>query len=41
MYGPSSCNSANPITSIQVIYGDPALVVYSPEWTSPVPIDAS
>jgi len=37
MYGPSSLY---PVASIQVIYGDPALVVYSPDWTSPVPIDA-
>jgi hypothetical protein len=37
MYGPSSMY---PITSIQVIYGDPSLIVYSPEWQSPVPIDA-
>jgi hypothetical protein len=36
MYGPSSMS----IDSIQVIYGDPSLVFYSPEWTSPVPIDA-
>ncbi len=37
MYGPSSLY---PIASIQVIYGDPTSVVYSPEWISPVPIDA-
>jgi hypothetical protein len=37
MYGPASMQ----VYSIQVIYGDPALIVYSPEWTSPVPIDAS
>jgi hypothetical protein len=37
MYGPSSMQ----VDSIQVIYGDPALIIYSPEWTSPVPIDAS
>ena len=36
MYGPSSMQ----VDSIQVIYGDPALIIYSPEWTSPVPIDA-
>jgi hypothetical protein len=36
MYGSSSMQ----VTTIQVIYGDPSLVVYSPEWTSPVPIDA-
>jgi hypothetical protein len=36
MYGPASMQ----VYSIEVIYGDPALIVYSPEWTSPVPIDA-
>jgi hypothetical protein len=36
MYGTSSMQ----VESIQVIYGDPALIIYSPEWTSPVPIDA-
>ena len=37
MYGPSSMY---PINSIQVIYGDPSLVIYSPEWDAPIPIDA-
>ncbi len=36
MYGPSTMQ----VDSIQVIYGDPSLIIYSPEWTSPVPIDA-
>jgi hypothetical protein len=36
MYGPSSML----VESIQVIYGDPSLIMYSPEWTSPAPIDA-
>jgi hypothetical protein len=36
MYGSSSMQ----VTSIQCIYGDPSLIVYSPEWQSPVPIDA-
>jgi hypothetical protein len=40
MYGPSSWDPTNPVASIQVIYGDPSLVIYSPEWQSPVPIDA-
>jgi len=35
MYGASSLG----ITTIECIYGDPALIIYSPEWTSPVPID--
>jgi hypothetical protein len=37
MYGPSSMY---PINSIQVIYGDPSLIIYSPEWQAPTPIDA-
>jgi len=37
MYGPASMY---PISSIQVIYGDPSLVIYSPEWQAPEPIDA-
>jgi len=36
MYGPASMQ----VDSIQVIYGDPSLVIYSPEWASPLPIDA-
>jgi hypothetical protein len=36
MYGSSSMQ----VTTIQCIYGDPSLIVYSPEWQSPVPIDA-
>jgi hypothetical protein len=36
MYGSSSMQ----VTTIQCIYGDPNLIVYSPEWQSPVPIDA-
>jgi hypothetical protein len=36
MYGSSSMQ----VDSIQVIYGDPSLIIYSPEWTAPVPIDA-
>jgi hypothetical protein len=36
MYGVSSMQ----VTTIQCIYGDPSLIVYSPEWQSPVPIDA-
>jgi hypothetical protein len=37
MYGSSTLY---PVTSIQVIYGDPNLVVYSPEWPSPIPVEA-
>jgi len=36
MYGSSSMQ----VTTVQVIYGDPQLIIYSPEWSSPVPIDA-
>ena len=36
MYGSSSLY---PITTIQCIYGDPNLILYSPEWTSPIPVD--
>jgi hypothetical protein len=41
MYGPSTLYPGSPISSIQVIYGDPALIIYSPEWTSPVPVNAN
>jgi hypothetical protein len=37
MYGSSSLY---PVTTVQVIYGDPNIVIYSPTWTSPVPVDA-
>ncbi len=36
MYGSSSMQ----VSTIQCIYGDPNLIVYSPEWTSPIPVDA-
>ena len=36
MYGPSSLE---PITTVQCIYGDPNLILYSPDWTAPIPID--
>ncbi|KYK34050.1 MAG: hypothetical protein AYK22_01040 [Thermoplasmatales archaeon SG8-52-3] len=36
MYGPSSLQ----LTTVHCIYGDPTLVIYSPEWTSPASIDA-
>lgn len=39
MYGVSSVGGYS-ITTVQCIYGDPNLILYSPEWTSPVPIDA-
>jgi hypothetical protein len=36
MYGISSLQ----ITTVQCIYGDPTLIIYSPDWTRPEPIDA-
>jgi hypothetical protein len=36
MYGSSS----KQVPTVQVIYGDPTLVLFSPEWTSPVPVEA-
>lgn len=39
LYGPSS-RGGYPNTTLQCIYGDPNLIVFSPEWTSPVPVDA-
>jgi hypothetical protein len=36
MYGSSSMQ----VTTVQVIYGDPNFIVYSPEWSSPIPVDA-
>ncbi|UCF12214.1 MAG: hypothetical protein JSW06_09255 [Thermoplasmatales archaeon] len=35
MYGSSSMDQ----DSLKCIYGDPNLIIYSPEWTSPVPVD--
>ncbi|RLF29479.1 MAG: hypothetical protein DRN05_01570, partial [Thermoplasmata archaeon] len=35
MYGSSSMQ----VTTVQCIYGDPNLIIYSPEWESPVPVD--
>jgi len=37
MYGPSSIRD---ISTIHCIYGDPKLILYSPEWSSPKPIDS-
>jgi hypothetical protein len=34
MYGSSSMS----VTNVQVIFGDPTMTCYSPEWTEPVPI---
>ncbi|MCX6667347.1 MAG: PQQ-binding-like beta-propeller repeat protein [Euryarchaeota archaeon] len=40
MYGPSSLYGGEGVTTIQCIYGDPNLIIYSPDWTSPVPVDS-
>ena len=34
MYGSSSLT----VTNVQVIFGDPTLTCYSPEWTEPTPV---
>jgi len=42
MYGPSSLYGGaegGGVTTRQIIYGDPNLIIYSPEWTAPVPVD--
>ncbi|MCK4902683.1 MAG: PKD domain-containing protein, partial [Thermoplasmatales archaeon] len=40
MYGPSSLYGGDGITTIPVMYGDPELILYSPEWSSPTAIDS-
>ncbi len=40
MYGSSSLYGVEGITTVQCIYGDPELIIYSPEWSSPNPIDS-
>jgi hypothetical protein len=40
MYGPSTMYGADGITTVPVIYGDPTLIIYSPEWTEPAVIDS-
>jgi hypothetical protein len=35
MYGPSTAES----DTLQTIYGDPTIVLFSPEWSSPVPLE--
>jgi len=41
MYGPSSMYGDDGITTINCIYGDPNLILYSPEWSSPEAIDSN
>jgi hypothetical protein len=40
MYGPSSLYAGDGITTVHCIYGDPELIIYSPEWSSPAPVDS-
>jgi hypothetical protein len=40
MYGPSSLYGGEGITTVHVIYGDPNLIIFSPEWIAPDPIDS-
>jgi hypothetical protein len=40
MYGVSSIFGDDGINTVQCIYGDPTIIIYSPEWTSPTPIDS-
>lgn len=40
MYGSSSLYGEKGITNVPCIYGDPNLIIYSPEWTSPEPEDS-
>ena len=38
MYGRSSVGE---VTTVHCIYGDPALIIYSPDWIIPEPIDST
>ena len=40
MYGDSSMYGGDGISTINCIYGDPNLILYSPEWTAPIPVDS-
>lgn len=40
MYGSSSLYGTEGITTIQCIYGDPNLILYSPEWSMPAAIES-
>ncbi len=40
MYGPSSLYGGEGITTIQCIYGDPNIILYSPEWSMPAAVDS-
>jgi hypothetical protein len=40
MYGRSSLYGDGGITTVPVIYGDPNLIIYSPDWELPDPVDS-
>jgi hypothetical protein len=40
MYGQSSIFGDDGINTVQCIYGDPTIIIYSPEWTAPTAIDS-
>jgi hypothetical protein len=40
MYGSSSLYGSEGITTIPSFYGDADLIIYSPEWTAPTPVDS-
>ena len=41
MYGSSSLYGGEGITTVPCIYGDPNLILYSPDWVLPSPIDSN
>jgi len=40
MYGSSSLYGDTGITTVHCIYGDPNLIIYSPDWATPLPVDS-
>jgi len=40
MYGSSSLYGSEGITTVQCIYGDPNIILYSPEWSLPAAVDS-
>jgi hypothetical protein len=40
MYGPSSIYGDEGITTVPVIYGDPTIIIYSPEWSEPIAVNS-
>jgi hypothetical protein len=40
MYGISTLHGDTGITTVQCIYGDPELIIYSPEWSIPTSVDS-